>query len=269
MSEQIQTIAQNFDPNVSIVDTALSNSATTPLDPYCDTFDLIAKAQKGCQESKSRLIEANSPLVKSVIRRYKNRGVEYDDLYQLGCMGFLKAIKNFSLEFGVKFSTYAVPMIAGEVKRFLRDDGYIKISRSVKSLSLKINFFVEEYKNKHLESPDVATIAAEFDLEPPEVVFIMDSAKFPLSLYDKNQDDENGQSLLDKLATKENTDDKIDRIILKDLIAELPEREKKIILLRYYRDKTQSEVAKVLNVSQVQVSRLETKILQKIRAEFS
>ena len=234
-----------------------------------ETFEWIAKAQAGCQESKSRLIEANSPLVKSVIRRYKNRGVEYDDLYQLGCMGFLKAIKNFSLDFGVKFSTYAVPMIAGEVKRFLRDDGYIKISRSVKSLSLKISFFVEEYKNKHLASPEIETIAKEFNIDATEVVFVMDSAKFPLSIYEKSTDDENGQSLLDKLAAKENTDDKIDRIILKDLIAELPEREKKIILLRYYRDKTQSEVAKVLNVSQVQVSRLETKILNKIRTAFS
>jgi len=239
------------------------------LEEIDDTFGLIAKAQSGCQESKSSLIEQNSPLVKSVIRRYKNRGVEYDDLYQLGCMGFLKAIKNFSLEFGVKFSTYAVPMIAGEVKRFLRDDGYIKVSRSVKSLSLKISFFVEEYKNKHLTSPDIDTIAKEFSVEPAEVVFIMDSAKFPLSLYDKNQDDENAQSLLEKLATKENTDDKIDNIILKDLIKELPDREKKIILLRYYKDKTQSEVAKVLNVSQVQVSRLETKILNKIKTAFS
>ena len=232
-----------------------------------EIFKLIVLAQGGCQASKSKLIEDNSPLVKSVIRRFKNRGVEYEDLYQLGCMGFLKAIKNFSVEFGVKFSTYAVPMIAGEVKRFLRDDGYIKISRQVKSLNHKINFFVEEYKAKNSKSPNIETIAKEFNIEPQEVVFIMDSSKFPLSLYEKS-DEDTGQSLLDKLASNENTDDKIDKIILKDLIATLPDREKKIILLRYYRDQTQSEVAKVLNVSQVQVSRLETKILQKIRAAF-
>ena len=232
-----------------------------------DIFALIKKAQEGSQAAASQLIEENSPLVKSVIRRFKNRGVEYEDLYQLGCMGFLKAIKNFSYEFGVKFSTYAVPMIAGEVKRFLRDDGYIKISRSVKSLSHKINFFVEEYKAKNATSPDIETIALEFNIDPQEAVFIMDSGKFPLSLYEKT-DEEGSTSLMDKIASKENTDDKIDHIILKDLIASLPEREKKIILLRYYRDKTQSEVAKVLNVSQVQISRLETKILQKIRTEF-
>lgn len=257
---------ENAKKKLLVADEIIETSDT--IDTKDKTFELIGLAQMGCQESKSQLIKENSPLVKSVIRRYKNRGVEYDDLYQLGCMGFLKAIKNFSLDFGVRFSTYAVPMIAGEVKRFLRDDGYIKVSRSVKSLSLKISFFVEEYKNKHLASPDIETISKEFNIEPPEVVFIMDSNKFPLSIYEKNQDDENGQQLLDKLAAKENTDDKIDKIILKDMISSLPEREKKIILLRYFRDKTQSEVAKVLNVSQVQISRLETKILEKIRAAF-
>ena len=235
---------------------------------YTEVFRLIADAQNGSEEAKRRLVEENSPLIKSVIRRFKNRGVEYEDLYQLGCMGFLKAIRNFSAAFGVKFSTYAVPMIAGEVKRFIRDDGYIKISRSVKSLAGKINYFVEAYKIKHSQSPDIETIAKEFGIEPQEAVFAMDSVKFPLSLYEKSDEDGN-QSLLDKIASKENTDEKIDRIILKDLISELPDREKKIILLRYYRDKTQSEVAEVLNVSQVQVSRLETKILNKIRSEFT
>jgi len=233
-----------------------------------DIFSLILEAQKGSQEAKTTLIERNSPLIKSVIRRFKNRGVEYDDLYQLGSIGFLKAIKNFSLEFGVKFSTYAVPMIAGEVKRYLRDDGYIKISRSIKSLASKINYFVEDYKVQHGSSPTIEAIAKEFNIEPQEAVFAMDSAKFPLSIYEK-ADDENSPSILDKIASKENTDENIDRIILKDVIATLPEREKKIILLRYYRDQTQSQVAKVLNVSQVQVSRLETKILGKIKDAFS
>ena len=232
-----------------------------------EIFRLIEDAQNGSEKAKTQLIEENSPLIKSVIRRYKNRGVEYEDLYQLGCMGFLKAIRNFSAEFGVKFSTYAVPMIAGEVKRYIRDDGYIKISRSVKSLAGRISFFIEEYKAAHQTSPDIEAIAEKFGIEPQEAVFAMDSAKFPLSLYEK-ADEENGQSLLDKIASKETTDENIDRIILKDLIGALPCREKKIILLRYYRDKTQSEVAAVLNVSQVQVSRLEAKILGKIRAAF-
>ena len=229
---------------------------------------LIRKAQNGDEAAKSKLVEENSPLIKSVIRRYKNKGVEYDDLYQLGCMGFLKAIRNFSEEFELKFSTYAVPMIAGEVKRFLRDDGYIKISRSTKTLSNKIAYFVENYKSVNHSSPTVEEIAAEFGIDGQEVVFAMDSAKFPLSLYEK-ADDEHSQSLMDKIASKENSDDNLDKIVLKDLIGELNEREKKIIILRYYRDKTQSEVARVLKVSQVQVSRLETKILGKIRSAFN
>ncbi|MCL2847172.1 MAG: SigB/SigF/SigG family RNA polymerase sigma factor [Firmicutes bacterium] len=243
----------------------LAASSLSPIDDSkSETFELIKKAQSGCESSKSKLIEDNSPLVKSVIRRFKNRGVEYDDLYQLGCLGFLKAIKNFAPSFGVRFSTYAVPMIAGEVKRFLRDDGYIKISRSVKALNHKINFFIEKYKAEFQKSPDIETIAKEFNIEPQEAVFVMDSGRFPLSLYEKT-DEETGQELLDKIASKENTDDKIDRIILKDIISSLPDREKKIILLRYFRDKTQSEVAKVLGVSQVQVSRLESKILSKLK----
>jgi RNA polymerase sporulation-specific sigma factor len=232
-----------------------------------EVLKLVSDAQNGSESAKTKLIEENSPLIKSVIRRFKNRGVEYEDLYQLGCIGFLKAIRNFQGEFGVKFSTYAVPMIAGEVKRFIRDDGYIKISRATKSLAGKINYFIEKFKAINQISPDVETIAKEFNIEAQEVVFTLDSLKVPLSLYEKTDDDGNGQ-LLDKIAAKENTDDKIDRIILNDIIQDLPEREKKIILLRYYRDKTQSEVAEALNVSQVQISRLETKILNKIRTAF-
>ena len=148
------------------------------------TQELISKAQDGNNEAKTELIEQNSPLIKSVIRRYRNKGVDYEDLYQLGCIGFLKAIRNFSDAFGVKFSTYAVPMIAGEVKRFLRDDGYIKVSRSVKSLASKINYYIEEYKNKNGDSPSIETIAEEFGIEAQEAVFVLDSSKFPVSLYD-------------------------------------------------------------------------------------
>jgi RNA polymerase sporulation-specific sigma factor len=232
------------------------------------TQELISKAQDGNNEAKTELIEQNSPLIKSVIRRYRNKGVDYEDLYQLGCIGFLKAIRNFSDSFGVKFSTYAVPMIAGEVKRFLRDDGYIKVSRSVKSLASKINYYIEDYKNKNGDSPSIETIAEEFGIDAQEAVFVLDSAKFPVSLYDKT-DDENNRTLMDKLASKETVEDNLDRIVLKDAIQSLDEREKKIILLRYYRDKTQSEVARVLNVSQVQISRLENKILEKLKRGFS
>ena len=233
----------------------------------CETVKLILDAQAGDERAKTELIERNSPLIKSVIRRYRNKGVEYDDLYQLGCMGFLKAIRNFSTQFEVKFSTYAVPMIAGEVKRFLRDDGYVKVSRSVKSIAVKIAFFIDEYKAAHDDSPTIEMIAEKFGMEPGEAIYVMDSAKFPLSLYD-GADDEHGQTLIDKIAAKETVEDSLDKVILKDAISSLDEREKKIVALRYFRDKTQSEVARVLGVSQVQVSRLESKIIEKLRSKF-
>ncbi|MBE5731311.1 MAG: SigB/SigF/SigG family RNA polymerase sigma factor [Clostridiales bacterium] len=232
-----------------------------------ENIRLITEAQSGDENAKTTLINEHSPLIKSIVRHFKNKGVEYEDLFQLGCIGFLKAVKNFSTEYNVRFSTYAVPMITGEIKRFLRDDGYIKISRSTKTLAAKIAYFVRDYKAKHYTSPSVEEIAKEFSLEPQEVIFAMDSAKFPLSLYEKSED-ENTLSLIDKIASKENTDDSIDKILLRQVISGLSERDKKIIILRYYRDKTQSEVARVLNVSQVQVSRLESKIIEKLKSEF-
>ena len=233
-----------------------------------ELLSLIKSAQNGDEAAKTRILTENSPLIKSVIRRFRNKGVEYEDLYQLGSIGFLKAIKNFAPEFGVKFSTYAVPMIAGEVKRFLRDDGYIKVSRSTKSLAAKIAYFTQSFKNEHQASPKVDEIAAAFGIDAQEVVFALDSLKFPISIYDKT-DDEHSQSLSEKLASDESSEENLDKIILKDTIDKLDEREKKIIILRYFRDKTQSEVARVLNVSQVQVSRLESKILDKMKSELS
>ena len=234
-----------------------------------ETLSYLKQAKAGDEQAKSALLEHNSPLIKSIIRRYKNKGVDYDDLYQLGCMGFLKAIKNFDLTFNVRFSTYAVPMIAGEVKRFLRDDGYIKVSRALKSLSNKISRFVEKYKKENLADPDIETIAHEFKLEPSEVVFAMDSAKFPISLFEKSDNgDEKSQSLIDKIIT-DDREDMLDKLILKDVIENLEPRDKKIIVLRYFRDKTQSEISEIMGVSQVQISRLESKILESIRDKFA
>lgn len=233
------------------------------------TIELIAKAQQGDEEAKTTLLVHNSPLIKSIIRRYMNKGVDYDDLYQLGSMGFLKAIKNFDSSFNVKFSTYAVPMITGEVKRFLRDDGYIKVSRTLKVLSSKINQFIENYKKNNAVDPSIELISKEFCIEPSEVVFAMDSAKIPISLYEKNDDSENSPSLIDKIACNDSSsEDVLDKFILTDIINDLSPREKKIIILRYYRDKTQSEIAALLGVSQVQISRLEGKIIEKFKRKF-
>lgn len=228
---------------------------------------LIKLAQSGDENAKTVLITENSPLIKSIIRRYKGRGIEYDDLYQLGCIGFLKAIKNFSFDFNVRFSTYAVPMITGEVKRYLRDDGYIKVSRSVKSDAAKINAYIENYRQSHGISPSVEEISTEFSMDAQDIVFILDSAKMPLSIYD-DQDDEKNRPIIDKLSSPVSENDNIDRIMLKDLIRSLPERDRKIILLRYFRGSTQCEVAREMGVSQVQISRLENRILGMMKDEF-
>lgn len=228
---------------------------------------LIKAAQNGDEEAKTRMLTENSPLIKSIIRRYKGRGIEYDDLYQLGCIGFLKAIRNFSFDFDVKFSTYAVPMISGEIKRYLRDDGYIKVSRSIKSDAARINNYIEAYKQEHSESPSVEHIAEKFGIEEHDVVFILDSSKMPVSIYE-NTDDEKSQQIIDKISSDENESDNIDKILLKDLINSLTERDKKIIMLRYFHGSTQCEVARIMGVSQVQVSRLENKILNMMKDEF-
>lgn len=232
-----------------------------------ENLELISLAQQGDEYAKAKLITEHSPLIKSVIHRFCLKGVEYEDLFQLGCIGFLKAIKNFSEEFGARFSTYAVPMIAGEVKRFLRDDGYIKVSRTTKTLAAKISCYVKSFRDSNCRSPSVEEIAKEFGLDVWETVFTIDSSKFPVSLYEQS-DDERNTTVMDKVADKETCDDRIDKILLRQIIDSLGERDKKIVLLRFYRDKTQSEVAKELNVSQVQISRLETKILERFRSEF-
>ena len=233
-------------------------------------LNLVKLAQQGDQSAKTVLLEENSPLIKSIIKRFKGKGIEYDDLYQLGCMGFLKAIKNFNPEFDVKFSTYVVPMVIGEIKRFMRDDGVIKVSRALKSLNLQINKFIENYLAMYQKKPSIEEIAKEFGVEEQEIVMAMDSAKMPVSIYSPIDDEDDSSGLVDKIESDEDYNTKmLDNIALKEVIKKLDNREKKIILLRYYFDKTQSEIAKTLNISQVQVSRLENKILDNLRRKLS
>jgi len=233
------------------------------------TNNLIYEAKNGNVNAKETLIEENSPLIKSVIKKYLNKGIEFDDLYQLGSLGFLKAITNFDETFGVKFSTYAVPMIAGEVKRYIRDNGIIKVSRSTKQLNIKINRFIESYVNEFEKNPDIDVIAKEFGITEQEVVYALDSSSKPISLFTL-VGDESGkeQYLIDKVEDENNNQDSIENHLLYSVIEELPPREKKIIMLRYFRDKTQKEIAIEMGVSQVQISRLENKILQKIKKKL-
>lgn len=228
----------------------------------------VRKAKQGEENSKSILFKENAPLIKSLVNRFKNKGVEQEDLYQIACIGFLKAINNFDENFGVKFSTYSVPMVIGEIKRYMRDNGAIKVSRTLKILANKINRYVDEFVSNKGVSPTVEHLSNVFSVPEEEVVIAMDSSKMPLSIYEKYEDEEDGQELIDKIFDGEQEEKMIDKIHLKDLLSRLDFRERKIIIMRYYRDRTQSEIASSLGVSQVQVSRLENKIIDKIRLEF-
>ena len=232
------------------------------------TLQLIERAKDGDETAKTALVTENMPLIKSIVKRYGNVHVEYEDLMQLGSMGLIKAVNNFDSAYNVKFSTYAVPMIAGEIKRFIRDDGAVKVSRALKTLSVKMHAYIDEYIQTNGESPSLDKLSEVFGVDKQEIVFAMDSNKYPLSIYEKF-DDESSGSIIDRLPAKGSGDELIDNILLKKLLAELPEREKTVIKLRYYKDMTQSEVAKVLGVSQVQISRIESKVIGKMRKQLA
>ena len=235
-----------------------------------ETNLLIRKAKQGDASAKETLLVENNNLIKSIIRRYLGKGVEYDDLYQLASMGLLKAINGFDEVFGVRFSTYAVPMIAGEIKRFMRDDGSIKVSRAIKSCAKQINLFIEEYSVAHGSQPTIKTIAEKFDMPESEVVFTMGSTHMPVSIYNQGEyKDEKTQELLEKLPVEDKQEDIIEALQLKAAIDRLDERDKKVIMLRYFRDMTQSEVANMLGVSQVQVSRIENRIMETFRKDLT
>jgi len=231
--------------------------------------DLVALAKTGDETAKTMLLNANSPLIKSIIKRYVGRGVDYDDLYQLGCMGFVKAIGKYDSAYNVKFTTYAVPLMAGEVKRFLRDDGTIKVSRSVKSLYVRIKKFLAENAGAEI-APKIDEIATALEASREDVIYAMEAAQMPISLYDKGNsgDGSEGLCLAERLATPADVN-LIDKVVLKNLLASLEDRDRKVMILRYFRNNTQSEVATRLGISQVQVSRIEQKILAFFREEFS
>ena len=233
------------------------------------TIEYIRRAKTGDHQAKETLLEHNVSLVKCIVKRYLGKGVDYDDLFQLACMGFLKAIAGFDERFGVKFSTYAVPMIAGEIKRFMRDDGSVKVSRAMKQTAKEINLFVEEYLSEHGVQPKLSVIAEKFGLEESETVFVMGSSRMPLSIYGGAEyKDGKERELIETLPASDDQEEMLDKLLLKGAIDELPERERKIIVLRYFRDMTQSEVAEKIGVSQVQVSRIENKIIKEFQKKL-
>ena len=234
-----------------------------------EVLSLVKKAQMGDEQAKEILVNENSSLIKCVIKRFIGKGVEYEDLYQLGCLGFLKAIKNFNDQFDVKFSTYVVPMVIGEVKRFMRDDGAIKVSRALKSLNISINKYVDDYYLKNKEKPSVENISKALGVDQQDVIMAMEASKMPVSLYAPLEGESSDLLMIDRIDSENNDKGFVDKIVLKQIIRELCDRDKKIILLRYFYDKTQSEIAKKLGISQVQVSRLENKILEGLKKKLS
>lgn len=237
---------------------------------YDDNSQLIPLAKAGNEDAMNRLIEINLPLVASISKKFTNRGYDYEDIFQIGSIGLVKAIKNFDSTFNVKFSTYAVPMIIGEIKRFIRDDGIIKVSRNVKSLAKKIHFDREELTKKLDRDPTIDELSEFSGVDKEEIVFAMESSASLHYLYDTiHQDDGAPVLLIDKLSEKgEDNEDMIDKLALKEALRTLDNKSRQIIMLRYFKDKTQVQVAKLLGISQVQVSRIEKKVLVEMRKKL-
>lgn len=226
---------------------------------------LLCRASKGDAWALEQLTEDNLALVRSVVRRFVGRGAEYEDLYQLGCVGLVKAIQNFNPAFNVRFSTYAVPMIAGEVKRFLRDDGQVKVGRSLKELAARAMAVRDRIAGERGTPPGICEIAAELEVSAEDVALSLDAAKPTVSLNEPVGEEGDERTREDCLADPQRPETVVDRMLVKELIGGLDEREQKIIVLRYFRDQTQTQVAEALGISQVQVSRLESRILKKMR----
>lgn len=234
------------------------------------TIVLIQKSHKGDKEARARLVEENTGLVWCVVKRFYNRGVEMEDLFQIGTIGLLKAIDKFDLNYDVKFSTYAVPMITGEIKRFLRDDGMIKVSRSLKELSYKAYLCREKLQERFGREPSVTELAGELGVEPEELMAALDASSEVESLHKPvYQSDGQEVSLMDRLPWRAEPEEEIlDHLLLKELLGGLEKEERQLIYLRYFADRTQAQAGKELGISQVQVSRLEKKILKSMREQI-
>lgn len=235
-----------------------------------EMMELITRAHQGDKEARDQMVLDNVGLVWSIVRRFQGRGYEMEDLFQIGSIGLLKAVDKFDLSYEVKFSTYAVPMIAGEIKRFLRDDGMIKVSRSIKEMSMKVKSVREALCFSMGREPTIEEIAAEVGASKEEVAASIEAGAEVESLYKTiNQNDENSLCLMDKIEDQDESQERLlNRMVLEKLIGQLGEKEKEIILRRYYKNQTQTQVAEALDISQVQVSRLEKKILKQMREQF-
>jgi RNA polymerase sporulation-specific sigma factor len=250
------------------MDVDLKHASHTYLDDT-EVKRLIALSQAGDAIARETLVNCNIRLVWSVVQRFLNRGYEPEDLFQIGCIGLLKSVDKFDLSYDVKFSTYAVPMIIGEIQRFLRDDGTVKVSRSLKELANKVRKKKDELSKRLGRTPTIKEVAEDLGITPEDVVFAQEANKPPSSIHETVfENDGDPITLMDQIAD-EGQEKWFDKLALSDAINTLSERERLIVYLRYFRDQTQSEVASRLGISQVQVSRLEKKILQSIRDQIA
>ena len=240
---------------------------------YKNTYDDIVEAQNGNKEKMASLVKNNMGLVYSITRRFQGRGFEMEDLNQIGAIGLIKAIKNFDTNYDVRLSTYSVPYILGEIKRYIRDDGKIKVSRSVKELATKISNIKKDYEDKNGRDISVEEIARILQISKEDIVVAMEATSSNLvsSMNEAVYDGNDGKICLgDMLQSKRNEENEItNKLTVEKLINDLNDRDREIILLRYYKGKTQTEVSKKLGISQVQISRIEKKVLCQMRANLA
>ena len=234
-----------------------------------DIYELIEKAQNGDVKAKERIVSENTGLIWSIVRRFKSRGCDMDDLFQIGAIGLLKCIDKFDTSFDVKFSTYAVPMILGEIKRFMRDDGIIKVSRPIKETAIKIKYEIDDFVRKNGKEPSISYLSEKLDLPKDDIIIAMESSKDVESIFSTvYQSDGNPVFLIDKLSNKDDSEKFNDIIAIKEILSKLDSKERSIIFMRYFEDKTQTEISKILGISQVQVSRIEKRVIENIRNNF-
>ena len=246
------------------------NTAKLKVLKSSETQALLRKAKAGDVQAREELIAGNLRLVLSVIQRFANRGENADDLFQVGCIGLIKAIDNFNIDLDVKFSTYGVPMIVGEIRRYLRDNSAIRVSRAMRDTAYKVLQAKEAYMAQHQKEPTVEEIAKLLGLKREDVVFALDAILEPVSLYEPVYSDSGDTvCVMDQVKDNKNNDEMwVERIALKEAVGHLTERERKILSMRFFQGKTQMEVSAEIGISQAQVSRLEKNALRQIRKEM-
>ena len=237
---------------------------------YENNVNNIVEAQNGNEACMEKLIQENNGLIWSIVKRFSGRGYELEDLYQIGTIGFIKSIKRFDTSFDVRLSTYAVPYILGEIKRFIRDDGSVKVSISIKELVVKIKEIQERYIKEKGEEVSINQIAKELKTSKEEIALALDSLNPVVSIYESTSSkDEDGLNIIDRIKSQKDEAEEIaNKITIRDMISSLDDRDKKIILLRYFKNNTQSQVAKIMGISQVQVSRIEKRILDSMKQKI-